>query len=128
MALRYSNMLYADYEYYVSYWAGTAIPSPEEYIEYANKAQRYLDYVTQHRITDITTQVKNAVCSAAEELYKAMEATANIPSGIKSESNDGVSVTYTDTIPNTQIRQRKQAMYQAIEQELSGTGLLYRGC
>lgn len=121
-------MLYATYDYYVSSWAGTAIPSPEAYTEYANKAQRYLDYVTQHRITDITTQVKNAVCSAAEELYKATQAVANTPGGVKSESNDGVSVTYTDTSPNTQIKQRKQAMYQAIEQELSGTGLLYRGC
>lgn len=128
MILRYSNMLYADYEYYMSYWGGTAIPSPEEYIEYANKAQRYLDYVTQHRIIDITTQVKNALCYATEELYKVIQAVANIPSGVKSESNDGVSVTYTDTSPNAQIKQRKQAMYNAIEQELSGTGLLYRGC
>lgn len=120
--------LYADYNYYLLDWVGSEIPTPEEYFQYASKAQIYLNYVTSHRISDVTTNVKNALCAATEELYKSVKAVENIPIGVKSESNDGVSVTYTERSRNQLAKERKQLMYAAIQEELSGTGLLYRGC
>lgn len=119
--------LYADYDYYISSWSGNEIPAQEEFLKYAPIAQRYINYITSNRINEITTAVKNALCHATEELYKAIKSTENIPSGIKSESNDSVSVTYSEMSMNEIVKQRKRCMYIAIEEELSGTGLLYKG-
>ena len=47
--------------------------------------------------------------------------------GIKSESTDGYSVTYKDYNADELAEREKRAMYKAIKQELSGTGLLYQG-
>ena len=55
------------------------------------------------------------------------EGVANIPQGIKSESTDGYSVTYKDYNADELAEREKRAMYKAIKQELSGTGLLYQG-
>lgn len=120
--------LYADYNYYVSSWVGSKIPTQEEFIKYAVTAQRYLNYVTSNQIKEVTSAVKNALCSATEELYKSTKATEDIPVGIKSESNDGVSITYSESNAGEYVKYRKRCMYTAIEEELSETGLLYRGC
>lgn len=118
--------MYADYKYYTDSFAGTLIPA-EEFSSLANKAERYLDYVTNHRITDVNTKVKNAVCAAAEALYEVLQQYANIPNGIKSENTDGYSVTFSEKNITDVRNQQKDAMLDAITQELSGTGLLYQG-
>ena len=119
--------MWADYNYYKNSWAGRLIPA-QEYDQFALKAQRFIDYVTQHRIGEnITNQVKNAVCSAAEAAYEVRQAFNNIPQGVKSESTDGHSVSYTDTDIGIANSKERTAMYNALKQELSGTGLLFRG-
>lgn len=120
-------MLYADYSYYASAYAGTIVPAAE-FNEYAHRAQRFLDYITQHKISDVTEAVKTALCGATEALYEVSQQTDKIPKGIKSENNDGVSVTFADTSANSIVKQKQQCMLNAIYQALSGTGLLYRGC
>lgn len=123
-------MLYADYNYYASAYAGTIVPAVE-FNEYAHRAQRFLDYITQHRIsdvTDVTEAVKTALCGATEALYEVSQQTDKIPKGIKSENNDGVSVIFADTSANSIVTQKQQCMLNAIYQALNGTGLLYRGC
>lgn len=117
--------MYADYDYYKHSFAGTLIPA-EEFTSLANKAERYLDYVTMHN-TDISDPVKNAVCAAAEAVYEVQRQYADIPKGIKSENTDGYSVSYADFDIDKLRQQEKQAMYEAIRQELSGKGLLYQG-
>ena len=118
--------MYADYEYYVASFAGTVL-SAEEFPFLAAKAERYLDYVTRRRITEVTNEVKNAVCAAAEALHEVNRQYADKPSGIKSENTDGYSVTYTESDAREIRRQQEEAMQEAITQELSGTNLLYQG-
>ena len=118
--------MYADFDYYANSFAGTLIPA-EEFSSFASKAERYVDYVTCHRITDVTDRAKNAVCAAAEALYEVHRQYANVPKGVKSENTDGYSVTFSDFDIETFREQEKKAMYDAVEQELSGTGLLYQG-
>lgn len=119
-------MAYADYAYYISSFAGTLIPA-EEFYSLANKAERYVNYITMHRIKEVTDSVKNAVCAAAEALYEVHQQYANIPKGIKSENTDGYSVSYAEFDIEKFKQQEKTAMHNAIVQELSGTGLLYQG-
>lgn len=119
-------MAYADYEYYITSFAGTLIPV-KEFSSLANKAERYIDYLTMHRIKEVTDSVKNAVCAAAEAVYEVQQQYANIPQGVKSENTDGYSVTFADFDIEKFKQQEKSAMYDAISQELSGTGLLYQG-
>lgn len=118
--------MYADYTYYADSFVGTKI-SAEEFPALASKAERYLDYVTRHRITEVTDSVKKAVCAAAEALYEVNQRYSEIPQGVKSENTDGYSVTFAeadmDKIPN----QQREAMLEAITWELSGTNLLYQG-
>lgn len=118
--------MYADYGYYTNSFAGTLIPA-EEFSSLANKAERFIDYLTMHRIEDVTDSVKNAVCAAAEAVYEIQKQYANIPQGVKSENTDGYSVTFADFDIEKFKQQEKSVMYDAITQELSGTGLLYRG-
>ena len=116
--------MYADYAYYKDSFGGTL--TAEEFNRYARKAERFLNYVIMGDISE-TEQVKNAVCAAAEADAEIREGVANIPQGIKSESTDGYSVTYKDYNADELAEREKRAMYKAIKQELSGTGLLYQG-
>lgn len=117
--------MYADYAYYKDSFGGTL--TAEEFSRYARKAERFLHYIVMGEIAEVTEQVKNAVCAAAEAVAEIREGVANIPQGIKSESTDGYSVTYKDYNVDELAEREKRAMYKAIKQELSGTGLLYQG-
>lgn len=118
--------MYADYSYYQNNWAGTLIPA-QSFEEYSLKAERLVRFVTQRRIKEITNEVKNAVCAAAEASYEIRKSVENIPHGIKSENTDGYSVTFKDYDPDKLAQREQHAMLEAIKQELSGTGLLYQG-
>ena len=118
--------MYAEYDYYINSWVGTLIPA-SEFKRYSSKAERLVKFVTQHRITEVTDEVKNAVCAAAEASYEIRSSVANIPQGVKSENTDGYSVTYKDYDTDELKYKEQNAMLAAIRQELSGTGLLYQG-
>lgn len=119
-------MAYADYTYYSDSFSGTLIPS-SEFVTYASKAERLVRFVTNHRITEVTDEVKNAVCAAAEAAYEIRSSVANVPQGVKSENTDGYSVTYKEYDADELKYKEQNAMLAAIRQELSGTGLLYQG-
>lgn len=119
-------MAFADYTYYSDSFGGTLIPS-SEFSAYSAKAERLVRFVTQHRIKEVTDEVKNAVCAAAEASYELRSSVANIPQGVKSENTDGYSVTYKDYDTDELKYKEQNAMLAAIRQELSGTGLLYQG-
>lgn len=117
--------MYADYAYYKDSFGGDL--TAEEFNRYAHKAERFFNHVVMGKISDVTEPVKNAVCAAAEAVAEIRESVQNIPQGIKSESTDGYSVTYKDYNAEELAEREKRAMYKAIKQELSGTGLLYQG-
>lgn len=118
--------MYADYTFYTEFFAGTEI-SAEEFPALAAKAERFLDYVTQQRISEPTNAVKNALCAAAEALYEVNRQYESIPQGIKSENTDGYSVTYSEADAREIKCRQDEAMLDAITRELSGTNLLYQG-
>lgn len=118
--------MYADYSYYSNDWAGTEL-SAQDFDKYAKKAERLINFATQRRISDVTEQVKNAVCAAAEAAFEVRSSYENIPQGIKSENTDGYSVSYKDYDVEAVNTKEQSAMLKAIKIELSGTGLLYRG-
>lgn len=119
-------MAFADYSYYSDSYGGMLIPSAE-FSAYSAKAERLVKFVTQHRISEVTDKVKNAVCAAAEAAYEIRSSVANVPNGVKSENTDGYSVTYKDYDVDELKYKEQNAMLAAIRQELSGTGLLYQG-
>jgi hypothetical protein len=86
------------YEYYKSGFLGNAIPSEADFNRLCLRAGSFIDCVTFGRL-DLAawqevvdeTALKNAVCAVCDALYAQAGR-----EGIKSESNDGYSVTYTD--------------------------------
>jgi len=117
--------MYADYAYYKDSFGGAL--TAEEFNRYARKAERFLNYVVMGKISEVTEPVKNAVCAAAEAVGGNRGGVGNIPQRNKSETTDGYSVTYKDYNADELAEREKRAMYKAIKQELSGTGLLYQG-
>lgn len=120
--------MYVDYDYYYSTYIGRKI-SEDNFIELSAQAQRFVDYVTSGKIGDnVTDKVRNAICAAAEALHECNSKYVNISPGIKSENTDGYSVTYQDYDVSAVSSEQDKVMYRAVQRELSGTGLLYRGC
>ncbi|WP_119298682.1 head-tail connector protein [Mediterraneibacter butyricigenes] len=73
------------------------------------------------RLEEIPDCVKDAACCAVEKYtdYQKLRAQE-----LKSESNDGYSVTYSDAGKESDMR---QDVISDIKTYLSGTGLTYRG-
>lgn len=117
---------YADYEWYSTEYGGAAIPATA-FPSYASRASAIVDQITFGRVAKLAKDgalldcVRDAVCAAAESLYEYKQAASR---EIKSESNDGYSVTYADAGTEQQAMS-KAAML--IKTYLSNTGLLYRG-
>lgn len=119
-------MVRPDYNFYTDVWAGGIIPALD-FAVLIVRAANLVDYVTGKQVDD-NDDAKRAACAAAEELYLLRQQAPSHDPNIKSESVDGVSVSYAD-VDLVKIRKNEeQAMYRAIQRELSGTGLLYRGC
>lgn len=119
-----SHAPYVDFTYYQQTFHGVMDETAFERTRI--EAEAFIDSITFGRITRldaIPDAVKNAVCSAADEINRRNQSQQQ-HTGIKSESNDGASVTYDDVISDDQCRATmsvKARMY------LANTGLLYRG-
>lgn len=85
--------MYADFEYYKNNFFGRVIADEMLFNSLCIKAVAYINRITYNRICsdDITDDIKNAVCAVCEVF-----AEVDGRGGIKSESNDGYSVTYED--------------------------------
>ena len=88
--------MYVSYEFYTETF-GTLIPEkdfPRVEAE-AEAAISYLTYVNGDIFAKEDSRVKLAVCAAAEVVYNSKQSNgASGSAGVKSESNDGYSVTY----------------------------------
>lgn len=128
--------MYVDYEEYQELWHGRL--SYEEFTAAEPKAEAHIRYLTCYApmpgsIFDKPDQnVKLAVC-AATDLVSAADAEAAGRSagvsGVKSESNDGYSVTYiTDAVEGQTAEQALvKRILAAVRIYLLPTGWLYRG-
>lgn len=114
---------YVDFSYYKNTYHGSQIKE-EEFGNAECEAEAYVNAVTFGRIrklSDIPDCVKNAVCAAAEEMHIYLE---RKKSPVKSESNDGYSVTYADVVSDSECTRN---MNRRVKMHLANTGLAYKG-
>ena len=119
--------MYAEYDFYLNDYKGSAIPDALSYDRAAVEASAFLDYVTHNHIKDlaeeIMVKVKLAQCAIADVCYRqAQDEVANV---ISSESVGNHSVTYA--VSKASYRQRELEKYSKARIYLHGTGLLYGG-
>lgn len=107
-------MSFVDFNYYRDEFLGTLIPIKEFY-HIESKATVYVNYVLLGNMKD-TDEFKNAVCAVCELIYNESKR-----GGIKSENNDGYSVTFEE------IGDFYDRVIDVVKVYLSNTGLLYRG-
>ena len=69
-------------------YLGRSIPNSNEFFSICIRAEAYIDKLTDGHITEVTDDIKNAVCAVCDVIYRA-----DRQKGIKSESVDGYSVT-----------------------------------
>lgn len=101
------------------YEAGIAKIPAEQFMVWANRALAELDSITFSRVmqeSEDDIRIQQCICEIAEALY--IEGTVG---NVKSENNDGYSVTYADD------ETTKDKIKRICERYLANTGLLYRG-
>lgn len=125
--------MYTNYQYYVEEFGGASIPESSfpRAERWAEAYIKRLTYVAGDIFAEASDVVKDAVCSAAEAYYNC--ALRNGENGaVKSESNDGYSVSYTSEQSEGQTVEavaRKKA-YEVVSVYLLPTGWMSRkvGC
>lgn len=137
-------MAYADFEFYINKYMGTAIDLPD-FDRLALRASSYLDYYTQGRAAKNPEliELKMACCALAEQ-YKIIEqaqalATKNLASAMESDGGEVQSETVGSWSKSyrsggdsagaaASVAANAQAsLAEVARQYLAGTGLLYRG-
>lgn len=120
--------MYVNYDFYKDTLGGL-IPE-DKFAAVEAKAEAhisYLTYINGDIFAKESAAVKLAVCAAAEVIYKDM--TSNTAgAGVKSESNDGYSVTYVTEAQDGQTAEEalRKKVYEAIRLYLLPTGWLSR--
>lgn len=110
------------YTFYTGTYKGTLAEADFNHLSV--KASVYLNRVTFNRLSSITdAAVLNSASLAFCAVVDAMK--QNEEGGIKSESNDGVSVTYVENSGSAKTDGRR--LREAVDLFLGGTDLLYRG-
>lgn len=125
-------MTYADYDYYIGSYQGTAI-SRDAFAALARRASLFIDRVTFGRIKPcngiVRDEVSAATCAVAEAMQASDQAqtlqAADYAAAVKSENTDGRSVTYQNA--DTIRKAVKSQWAEAAEQYLLLTGLMDRG-
>lgn len=126
--------MYVDYNYYVTQYGGNM--SEEDYPAVERKAEAYIRYLT-HLNGDIFAydhdMVRDAVCAVADVYYadavqRAAQAAEGRQGAVKSESNDGYSVTYVVEQQDGQTAESalRQKAYDAAYLYLLPTGWMSR--
>lgn len=121
--------MYVDYEYYKKVCNGEM--SEAEFETYEKQAEayiRYLTYVNGDIFATESEAVKMAVCAAADAAKNCDIESASGQSRIKSESNDGYSVSYSAEMAEgeTAAMLARRKVYQAVRVYLLPTGWLSR--
>ena len=108
-------MPYTDFEYYQKEFGGTCVPSEEEYRSASLKAGCYLDWLTNGRMKTggAPEEAKLAECAVSELYWESGRRM-----GIRSESNDGFGVEFSEP--------EEAEMYRTAGRYLPPS-LIYRG-
>ena len=106
----------ADLAYYNENYSGDSKIPASLFPLFERRAENELMFITDGKIKGKEDEnIKICICDMAEFLYKCLER-----NGIKSENNDGYSVTY-------QERDIKNELLKIAQVNLYGTELLFRG-
>ncbi len=124
--------MYVDFEYYSGVFGGTVLKEGL-FLKYEREAETYIQYLT-YLNGDIfkdaahADSIKSAVCTAADACYMAEKEQKQQGGNLKSESKDGVSVSFIVTRKDGESMEAytKRCMYQAIRTRLLPTGWLSR--
>lgn len=127
-------MIYADYDYYKNEFGGSVLPE-SSFVRAVKIASQYMDMFTFNRITeeDMVDAIRDCTCDMAETAYRIM-LKKDENNTIKSESNDGYSVTYVTEQADGQDKNLllKDKLYHICKVYLLHTGLMCceveRGC
>jgi hypothetical protein len=117
--------MYVDYAYYLT----TGGTIPEEKFDTAEaQAEACIGYLTYVRGDIFATEddrVKRAVCAASDVIYQT---TSEGGTAVKSESNDGYSVTYVAEATDGQTTEEllRKKVFEAVRMYLLPTGWLDR--
>ena len=92
--------MYADYTYYQSIYHGVKI-TDQDWPKLSAQADAFIDELTFSRLHHgwkLTDAIKMACCAVAEEIFDQQQEKSAVESasGIRSENNDGYSVSYAD--------------------------------
>lgn len=115
---------YVDFKYYTNDYGGVHIKTDKDFKRAAKISEAFVDQVTFGRIAkldSITDSIRDAICCVADAVAVQNEKREAV---VKSESNDGYSISYADAMNDTVVRNE---MYRAVKSYLANTGLLYRG-
>jgi len=114
-------MIYADYDYYADTYLGKM--SAEDYERLCRQASAYIDNATRDKASSASgstlIKVKDACCQICDILLKDEQG-----GDIASESNDGISITYSIA----QAKTKEQKIREVINLYLGNTGLITRWC
>ncbi len=106
----------ADLAFYNENYGGDSKIPASLFPLFERRAENELMYITGGKIKGKDDEhIKICICEMAEFLYQCLE-----KSGIKSENNDGYSVTY-------QERDIKRELLKIAQVNLNGTEFLFRG-
>jgi hypothetical protein len=117
--------VYADYTYYSTSFLGTAI-AEAEFPALALKASAIIDQLTYGRAavdTEYQTQIKNAMCAVAEEVYSIENSDGS--EYITSESQGQYSVSFSQDA--VESRNYTQRYFDAARLWLANTFLMFGG-
>lgn len=120
-------MIYAGFEYYRDVYHGSAIDE-DAFPALAREASLFIDQLTYNRLNQgwkVTDAVKMATCAVTERIQLAKQSNAlSVNTAIKSENNDGYSVSYNDL---SLIHAQLHSDYEAVAYPyLIYTGLMDR--
>lgn len=106
----------ADLAFYNENFGGDSKIPASLFPLFERRAENELMFITDGKIKEKDDEcIKICICEMAEFLYKCLES-----GGIKSENNDGYSVTYEE-------RDIKRELFKIAQVNLFGTELLFRG-
>ncbi|MDR1801889.1 MAG: hypothetical protein LBQ95_08645 [Lachnospiraceae bacterium] len=118
--------VYADYDYYTTEYGGTM--SEEDFARQSREASALIRYLTLGRADnyeDTAHSLAYATCAVADMLLDDSKSGEGV---IKSENNDGYSVSYISAAKEGETAQERQTRkaLAIINRYLFGTGLLSR--
>jgi hypothetical protein len=111
-------MYFNDFKYYNEVFQSGVITDRDTFNTVITEANALIKQATHGRITQVTEDIQNAICSVCDVLVQR-----NNASSISSESLGNHSVSYQTTTTN----EWQSKINNSIHLYLADTGLLYRG-